>query len=58
MKTRKVIEIEADSYIEEQLIMEAFPEAIWFTGVGGTRFYLPYYRKEDVQEKLEELKGT
>ena len=37
MKAKKVIEIQAENYIEEQLLMEAFPEAIWFTGVGNTR---------------------
>jgi hypothetical protein len=55
MKAKKVIEIQAESYIEEQLLLESFPEAVWFTGVGNTRFYLPYYMKEDVKEKIREL---
>lgn len=45
MKMRKVIEIEVDSYNEEQYILEKFPEAVWISpaGVsgGGTRFFLP-----------------
>jgi hypothetical protein len=58
MRARKVIEIQAESYIEEQLIMESFPEAIFLTEVGGvTRFFLPYDRKEEVVEKLKKLKG-
>ncbi len=56
MKAKKVIEIQAENYIEEQLLMEAFPEAIWFTGVGNTRFYLPYNMKEDVKEKIREIR--
>ena len=57
MKASKVIEVQAESYIEEQLLIEAFPEAIWFTGIGPTRFYLPDYMEEEINEKLEELKG-
>ncbi len=57
MEARKVIEVQAENYIEEQLFMEAFPEAIWFTGVGNTRFYLPYYMKDEVKEKMREMKG-
>lgn len=56
MKAKEVIEIQAENYIEEQLLMEEFPEAIWFVGVGNTRFYLPYYMKEEVQEKIEEMR--
>jgi len=54
MQTKKVIEIQAESYIEEQLLMDAFPEAVWFGGVGPTRFYLPYNRKDDVKDKMNE----
>ena len=57
MKAKKVIEIQAETYIEEQLLIEEFPEAIWFTGVGNTRFYLPEYMEEEVEEKIQELKG-
>lgn len=56
MKAKKVIEIQAENYIEEQLLIEAFPEAVWFTGVGNTRFYLPYSMKEDVKEKILEFR--
>jgi thioredoxin-related protein len=54
MNTKEVIEIQAEDYIEEQLLVEAFPEAVWFTGVGNTRFYLPTYMKEEVNQKMEE----
>ena len=57
MQAKKVIEIQAESYIEEQLLMDAFPEAVWFTGVGSTRFYLPYDKKDDVKQKIEEWRN-
>ena len=57
MEAKKVIEVQTDNYIEEQLMLEAFPEAVWFTGVGNTRFYLPEYMEEEVEQKIEELKG-
>ena len=57
MKAKKVIEIQTDSYIEEQLMVEAFPEAVWFTGVGNTRFYLPEYMEEEVNDKIKQLEG-
>ena len=57
MEAKKVIEVQTHNYIEEQLMLEAFPEAVWFTGVGNTRFYLPEYMEEEVEQKIEELKG-
>jgi len=57
MKAKEMIEIQAEDYIEEQLLLEEFPEAIWFTGVGNARFYLPYYMKEEIEEKIEKFKG-
>ena len=57
MEARKVIEVQAENYIEEQILLEAFPEAIWFTGVGNTRFYLDEYMEEEVNEKIREIKG-
>jgi hypothetical protein len=57
MEARKVIEVQAENYIEEQILLEAFPEAVWFTGVGNTRFYLDEYMEEEVNEKIREMKG-
>ena len=57
MEAKKVIEIQAENYIEEQILLETYPEAIWFTGDGNTRFYLPEYMEEEVNEKIEEMKG-
>ena len=57
MQARKVIEVEAENYIEEQILLEAFPEAIWITGVGNTKFYLDEYMEEEVNEKIKEMKG-
>jgi hypothetical protein len=57
MKAKKVIEIQTDSYIEEQLMVEAFPEAVWLTGIGNTRFYLPEYMEEEVNDKIKQMEG-
>ena len=57
MKRRVVIEVESESHMEEQLLLEAYPEAVWFTGVGNTRFYLPEYMEEEIEEKINEMKG-
>jgi hypothetical protein len=57
MEAKKVIEIQAENYIEEQLLLEEYPEAVWFTGVGNTRFYLPEYMEEEVEAKIREMKG-
>jgi len=57
MKATKVIEIQAETYIEEQLLLEEYPEAVWFTGVGNTRFYLPEFMEEEVNDKIEQLRG-
>ena len=54
MKAKEVVEIQAESYIEEQILIEKFPEAVWFTGVGNTRFYLPQFMKEEVDQMIVE----
>jgi hypothetical protein len=48
MKQRTVVEIQAENYIEEQLLLERFPEAIWINLSGNTMFFLP----EDMQEEV------
>ena len=54
MEQRTVIEITAESYIEEQLLLEKFPEAVWLNLSGNTRFYLPESSKEEVVSFIEE----
>jgi len=38
---KQVIQITAEDEIEEQYILEKFPEAVWFSLTGRTNFYLP-----------------
>jgi len=54
MKQRTVVEVQAESYIEEQLLLEKFPEAIWFNLSGNTMFYLPEDTKEEVTSFIKE----
>lgn len=56
MESREVIEIQAENYIEEQLLLEEYPEAVWFTGVGNTRFYLPYFMKDEIEKKIKKMR--
>lgn len=52
MIVRKAIEIQAQTYLEEQYLLSRFPEAIWLTGVRsdfGT-FFLPE-NKENLVKK-------
>lgn len=54
MKQRRVVEITAESYIEEQLLLEKFPEAVWVNLTGRTKFYLDEVREEEVIEFMQE----
>ena len=54
MKQRTVVEITAESYIEEQLLLEKFPEAVWINLTGRTKFYLNESSKEDVIDFIQE----
>jgi hypothetical protein len=55
MKQRRVVEITAESYIEEQILLEKFPEAVWINLGGSTiKFYLNEDRQEDVIKFIQE----
>ena len=41
MKMKTVIQITSETDIEEQYLLEKFPEAVWFNLGGRTNFYLP-----------------
>ncbi len=56
MKMKPMIQITAENEIEEQHILERFPEAVWVSLTGRTNFYLPNnesYRTEVEQIILE-----
>jgi len=54
MRQRTVIEVTSENNIEEQMLLEEYPEAVWVNLDGNTRFYLPEYRKEDVEKFVQE----
>jgi len=53
MKRKLVIEIESESYMEEQFLLDRFPHAVWVNLGGKTIFYLPV---EDKEESLKAMK--
>ncbi len=57
MEMRETVEISVDNQIEEQYILEKFPEAVWVSPAGfgtTTRFFLPSNRSSDVREAIQE----
>jgi len=58
MKVKKVIEITAESYIEEQDVLGRFPDAIWIKlDENRTKFYIKNSHKEVQKFLKDELKG-
>ena len=56
MKRRVVIEMESESYLEEQFLLDKFPDAVWLNMGGQTRFYMDIDEKERVLQALTEWK--
>ena len=54
MRMRSVIEIQTESYAEQQYIMTHLPEAIWIVLGEKTTFYMPYPQYEKVENVLRE----
>ena len=54
MRQRTVIEVTAENMIEEQMLLEKFPEAVWINLSGRTKFYLPENREDDVTSFIQE----
>lgn len=55
MKMRAVIEIETESYLEEQYILEQLPNSVWiYLGEKRVRFYIPYPEYDLVKKILKE----
>lgn len=56
---RKVIQIQAESYLEEQFLLQKFPGIIWhppIAGEGFASFYLPKKQEGKAKEALSEYK--
>jgi len=57
MKVKKSVKIIADSYEEEQFLMEKFPDAWWdASNWEKTIFYLPRAKEKEAKEALKEFK--
>ena len=55
MKHRSVIEIEVNTYLEQQHIISRFPNAIWVSlDENRMRFYVPYQEYNEVKKVIEE----
>lgn len=56
MKRKVVIELQSESYLEEQFLLDKFPGAKWLNLGGTTRFYLDLNEKERVIDAITEWK--
>ena len=56
MLSRKVFEIQAETYLEEQHLLTKFPESVWIPGVRGAfaTFYIPESKTKLVEHVLKE----
>jgi len=54
MKSRSVIEIETETYEEEQFILARFPHTAWIKLSENTRFYVPTDQLTKVAEVMAE----
>jgi hypothetical protein len=54
MKFKKMIDIMAESYEEEQFLLVKFPEVWWDDRSGVTHFYVEEMRINEVLEVLSE----
>jgi len=54
MKYKAVIEVVAESYAEEQFILNRFPNATWIPLKEKIIFYIPYLQHSEVKKAIEE----
>jgi len=55
MKHRAVIQIDVDTYLEQQHILTKFPNAVWISvGENRMRFYVPFQEYNEVKKVIEE----
>jgi hypothetical protein len=56
MLSRKVFEIQAETYLEEQYLLTRFPESVWIPGVRGAfaTFYIPESKTKLVENAINE----
>ncbi len=56
MKRKVVIELESETYMEEQFLLDRFPDAVWLNFGGSTKFYVDVDEKERVLEAITKWK--
>ena len=54
MKQKEVIELKAESYMEEQFLLDRFPSVVWLNLGGSTTFYLSIDEKDSVLKAIKE----
>lgn len=57
MKYKKIIEVTAESYEEEQYLLNKFSEEWWDNRKGKIVFYVPESKMQYVEEVFNEYKG-
>lgn len=57
MKMKSVIQIIAENYEEEQLVLQMFPDVFWTQYNGKTRFYIPTSETDRVKFLINKMKG-
>ncbi len=56
MKRKVVIQLESETYMEEQFLLDKFPDAVWLNIGGSTKFYVDLDEKERVLEAITQWK--
>lgn len=56
MEQKEVIELRAESYMEEQFLLDKFPGITWINSGSSTTFYLPIDEKDSVLTAIKEWK--
>lgn len=56
MKRSIVIELVSESYLEEQFLIDRFPDASWLNYGGNTRFYISIDDNDRVLKAITEWK--
>ena len=56
MKRKVVIQLESESYMEEQFLLDKFPDAVWLNISGSTKFYIDIDEKERVLKAMTDWK--
>ena len=56
MKLKKIIEVQAFDYSEQQYMLSMFPDAFWTVVDNHIKFYLPMSKFDEVDKAVKEFK--